>query len=103
MLLEIWPFLFCIRQKDLSRREARQTFFEISNGRKVARIAPIDFWINRIATGNLIILKDGDSRSVSNVHCCFSLSVFLLICAFYTLASFVEVVTVANGDSDSCI
>ena len=38
---DTWPFLFCIRQKDLSRREARQTFFKISNGRKVARMAPI--------------------------------------------------------------
>ena len=37
----MWPFLFCIRQKDLSRWEARQTFFKISNGRKVARMAPI--------------------------------------------------------------
>ena len=39
--LLIRPFLFCIRQQDLSRREARQTFFKISNGRKVPRMAPI--------------------------------------------------------------
>ena len=29
-----------MRQMDLSRRKARQTFFKISNGRKVARMAP---------------------------------------------------------------
>ena len=37
----IWPFLFCTRLGDLDKPVNQANFFKISNGRKIARMAPI--------------------------------------------------------------
>ena len=39
--IDIWPFLFCIRIENFEGAHTGQTFLEISNGRKTARMAPI--------------------------------------------------------------
>ena len=36
-----WPFLFCIRIENFEGAHTGQTFLEILNGRKTARMAPI--------------------------------------------------------------
>ena len=45
----IWPFLFCTRLGDLDKPGGRANFSEISNGPKIARMAPISkiIWRNR--------------------------------------------------------